>query len=125
VSLTISVRQQDDLTLAVLEGELDLATTPILRAQVVERHDPADVQLVLDVSRVTVIDSPALGVLLRLAHRAEAGARRLGLVTGEDDRLTRLLRITHLERAFTVGEDLRAVRTALAAADSDAKPEPG
>ena len=124
MALTLSIRIVDEgeFTLVVLEGELDLATMPSFRAEVMERCDPATAQLVVDLSRVAVIDSPGIGGLLRLAHRAEASNRRLGLVTGANQRLLRLLRISRLEGAFAVGEDLEAVRSVLAGASPRAGP---
>ena len=123
LTLSITIVDEGELTLVVLGGELDLATMPSFRAEVMERCDPAAAQLVLDLSRVAVIDSPGLGALLRLAHRAQTTNRRVGLVTGGNERFLRLLRISHLEQAFALGEDLEAVRSVLA--DLPAETSPG
>jgi anti-sigma B factor antagonist len=115
MSANLSVLRVDrnGLVVVVLEGELDLASTPIFRAEVDDQYDPAAVQLVLDLSRVALVDSSGLGALLRLGHRAAEGGRRLGLVSAEGAMLRRLLRITRLEEAFAVGDDLDGVRAAL------------
>ena len=63
-------------------GELDLSTAgPLkLRLELVEREEPPT--LVVDLRRVTFMDSIALGILL--SHRLKAGqaGRRLALVAG-------------------------------------------
>jgi anti-sigma B factor antagonist len=117
MTVTLSVLQveRSDVLLVVLEGELDHATTGIFHAEVDERCDPAAEQLVLDLTRVALVDSAGLGALLRLGHRAAEGGRRLGLISAEGAMLRRLLRITRLEEAFAVGDDLDGVRAALAA----------
>jgi len=115
VSLSVVGVERTDLVVVVLEGELDHGTSGIFRAEVEERCDPAAEQLVLDLRRVALVDSAGLGALLRLGNRAADGGRRLGLISAEGAMLRRLLRITRLEEAFAVGDDLDAVRATLAA----------
>ena len=115
VSLSVVDVQRTDLVVVVLDGELDHATSGIFRGEVEERCDPSAEQLVLDLRRVALVDSAGLGALLRLGNRAAEGGRRLGLISAEGAMLRRLLRITRLEEAFAVGDDLDAVRAAIAA----------
>jgi len=115
VGLSVVAVKRTDLVVVVLEGELDHGTSGIFRAEVEERCDPSAEQLVLDLTRVALVDSAGLGALLRLGHRAAEGGHKLGLVSGEGAMLRRLLRITRLEEAFAVGDDLDSVRSALAA----------
>jgi anti-anti-sigma factor len=65
-----------------LVGELDLSTSsPLrLRLELVEREEPAT--MVVDLRRVTFIDSIALGILLAHRLRATQAGRRLALVQG-------------------------------------------
>ncbi|MDX6645203.1 MAG: hypothetical protein QOK40_930 [Miltoncostaeaceae bacterium] len=115
VTLSVLRVERSDLLLVVLEGELDHATTEVFQAEVADRYDPAAEQLVLDLSQVALVDSAGLGALLRLGNRAAEGGRRVGLISAEGAMLRRLLRITRLEEAFAVGDDLDGVRAALAA----------
>jgi anti-anti-sigma factor len=119
VSLSVVQVERTDLVVVVLEGELDHATTGLFRAEVEDRCDPAEEQLVLDLTRVALVDSAGLGALLRLGNRAAEGGRKLGLISAEGAMLRRLLRITRLEEAFAVGDDLDGVRATLAAPAPD------
>jgi anti-sigma B factor antagonist len=110
VSLAITLQEHPDLTLVALEGELDIYTVPAFRTGL-EGHDPAAFQLVIDLSRVTLIDSAGLGALISLRNRASQANRKIGLIC--PDRLRRLFQITGLRRAFLLGDELAATRAAL------------
>jgi anti-anti-sigma factor len=90
----------------VLEGELDLAATPLLRARVDEFEGPT---LVLDFRRATFIDSAVLKELLRA--RSELAARDVRLVlAGVPPPIRRLLDLTRTSELF---EDAPDVESAL------------
>jgi anti-sigma B factor antagonist len=96
----------DGAAVLVLEGELDLAATPRLRARVDELEEPA---LVLDFRRATFIDSAVLKELLRT--RAELAARDVRLVlAGVPPPIRRLLDLTRTSDLF---EDAPDVESAL------------
>ena len=67
-----------------LVGELDLSTVdPLkLRLELVEREDPPTI--VVDLRRVTFMDSMGLGILVSHRLRARQGGRRLVLVPGPE-----------------------------------------
>jgi len=100
------------MLLVRVEGELDAYTAPMFR-HALEPHDPAARQVVIDLSRVTLLDSSGLASLIGLRNRAVAGGRSLGLVCPQRE-LRNLLGITGLRPSFAVGEDLARVQTALA-----------
>jgi anti-anti-sigma factor len=96
----------DGAAVLVLEGELDVAATPLLR----ERLDAATSgALVLDFRRATFIDSAVLKELLRA--RTELAARDVRLVlAGVPVPIRRLLDLTKTSELF---EDAPDVETAL------------
>jgi anti-sigma B factor antagonist len=114
--LTISCERHGSTVLLVLAGPLDTYTTPAFR-QFVTPFDPP-IQLVIDLAAVTLLDSAGLGALLSLRNEAHRAGRRLGLVC-PDRRLTRLFWFTGLRPAFVFGDDLAAVRAALAAYEGE------
>jgi anti-sigma B factor antagonist len=118
MSLTATVDERDDLVLVTLVGELDIYTVPTFRTDV-EAYDASEVQLVVDLSDVTLIDSSGLGALVSLLNRARGAGRSLGLVCPHRH-LRRVFEITGLRRAFVFGDDLESVRTGLAAAPREA-----
>jgi anti-sigma B factor antagonist len=96
----------DGAGVLVLEGELDLAATPVLRERLDEVTGGA---LVLDFRRATFIDSAVLKELLRA--RNELAARDVRLVLAAvPPPIRRLLDLTRTSELF---EDAPDVETAL------------
>jgi anti-sigma B factor antagonist len=96
----------DGAVVLVLEGELDIASTPVLRARVDEVNGG---DLVLDFRRATFIDSAVLKELLRA--RAEFATRGARLVlVGVPPPIRRLLDLTRTSELF---DDAPDVETAL------------
>jgi anti-sigma B factor antagonist len=98
----------DGAVVLVLEGELDLAATPALRARVDEVGE-AGGGLVLDFRRATFIDSAVLKELLRARSELAARDARLVLV-GVPPPVRRLLDLTRTSELF---DDAPDVETAL------------
>jgi anti-sigma B factor antagonist len=98
----------DGAVVLVLEGELDLAATPVLRARVDEVGE-ASGGLVLDFRRATFIDSAVLKELLRARSELAARDARLVLV-GVPPPVRRLLDLTRTSELF---DDAPDVETAL------------
>ena len=73
--ITIDVDDGDPIVLSVT-GELSLVTAPALRAALLERVQ-GDRDVVVDLARVTFIDSTSLGVLIGAAKRLHEQQRRL------------------------------------------------
>jgi anti-sigma B factor antagonist len=112
MSLDVTTEARDGVTVVTLGGELDIYTVASFR-QDLEQLDPAASPVVIDLTDVTLLDSSGLGALVSLLNRARAGQGQLGLICPHR-RLRRVFEITGLRRAFVFGDDLEAVRTALA-----------
>jgi RNA polymerase sigma-B factor len=69
--MRIDVRRLGDADLVLVEGSLDLATTPRLRAVLDARIAEGRVELVLDLDRVKLLDAGATGMLVKVANLAE------------------------------------------------------
>ena len=97
--LSVSVRSAGDVTIAELAGELDIASVPALREQLVGLLRPRSSQLVVDLSKVVFCDASGLGALVRTANFAEA--RGAGVtVTHASPMLAMLMSLTGLNRRF-------------------------
>jgi anti-sigma B factor antagonist len=112
MGLTIDRRNDGDLTILELEGELDIYTVGGFR-QESDKLDPAESQIVVDLTGVTLLDSSGLGALVSLLNRARAASTPLGVVCSQRH-IRRVFEITGLRRAFVFGDDLDSVRSALA-----------
>jgi len=85
--MRIDVRRLGEADVVMVEGVLDLATTPRLRAVLDARLAEGRHQLVLDLDRVRLLDAGAAGMFVGVADRAEkkggalraVGARGLSL----------------------------------------------
>ena len=109
--MSLSVLSRPAVTIASLEGELDIATTPALRERLLNVFRPGVRLLVIDLSGVSFCDVSALAVLVATQRRA----RRLGItvrLSAPRPQVTKLLRVTGLDQCFTICATLdHALRT--------------
>lgn len=98
-------RRNGTVTVSV-SGELDIATTELLRSHLLEllqeagRGRPGDVAVVVEVSRLSFIDAAGLGILVSVHNHARR--RRIPLrIAGVPPAMRRLLRITGLDGHLT------------------------
>jgi anti-sigma B factor antagonist len=96
-SLDISTRTVGGMTIAELAGELDIASAPALREQLLSLLRPGSSRLVIDLSKVSICDASGLAVLVGIGRRARllGGFLRLAAVSPQADRV---LHITGLQR---------------------------
>jgi anti-sigma B factor antagonist len=87
-----------------VKGEVDLSTAPRLKWALVDSLEAGHGQLVVDLSRVTFIDSTALGVLVGVKRSLGAGA--LALVCANADVL-KIFELSGMDGAFTILPTLR------------------
>jgi anti-sigma B factor antagonist len=120
--LSIACGGQGNLVLVALKGELDMYTVARFWERV-ERFDPAEVQLVIDLSGVGLLDSAGLSALVILRNEADRRGARLGLICPHR-RLLGVFGLTGLRGVFAVGDDLAAVCAELAADPSARRQTP-
>jgi len=90
-------------------GELDLSTVGKVQEELrrVEKSSPPTV--VIDLSRVTFLDSTGLRCIVTADERARDEGRRLVIVRGPDT-VQRVFSITRLEERLEMVDDAAAVR---------------
>jgi anti-sigma B factor antagonist len=100
-SLDISIRTVGGITIAGLAGELDIASAPALREQLLSLLRPGSSRLVIDLSKVSICDASGLAVLVGVSRRARllGGFLRLAAVSPQADRI---LHVTGLHRHLPV-----------------------
>jgi stage II sporulation protein AA (anti-sigma F factor antagonist) len=96
------VQLVDDHVVVTLEGEVDLA----VRTALTESYDVAITLLevphvLIDVSRVTFMDSTGMDTLAAALNKVNARGGTIS-VTGASARIVRLLRITHMDGLVTI-----------------------
>jgi len=91
----------DSLGLVELSGEVDLYTAPRFKEDLVGLIETGVEAIVVDLSRVTFIDSTALGVIIGGVKRLRERDGRLVIVAGSRP-VVRILGITGLDQVLTV-----------------------
>jgi anti-anti-sigma factor len=102
------VRGNPRAQVAQIGARLDAGTSAGVRSQLHDAVDAGSGDLVLDVSRLEVIDATGLGVLVGTHRRAVAAERRL-VLRGVPPRVMRILAVTRLNRVLHVEVDEAAV----------------
>ena len=95
-ALTITVRSERGVVIAAVTGEIDISTVAQLREHLFELADHG-ATLIVDLNRVTFIDSAGLGALVGTAKRAAAHGGSLHAVCARPQ-TRKLLWLTGVER---------------------------
>jgi anti-sigma B factor antagonist len=87
--------ERDGVTVLTLTGNLDAATATGLKQEVVALSDAGKTRVAVDLSRLTLIDSTGVGVLISLFKRirAQGGTVHFAGLTGQPKEIFRLLRL--------------------------------
>ena len=96
---TLEIRPEDDVTVVVVTGELDIATAPRVRDAVFRLRADGCEAMVLDLRQLTFLDSQGLALLVQLDRDARSQAWDFVIADGSPP-LSRLLKIVGLEDHF-------------------------
>jgi len=118
-----SLRQQDDIPVLDVTGEIDIYTTPQFKEAVSEAIDQNKPAIVINMAQVTYMDSSGFGTLLSATKRLRPLDGALYL-SGCNEAIQRMLQITRLNTIFgvyaTEEEAIAAVKSAPSEAASPA-----
>jgi len=101
LSIDIKSEKQGEALIYKLRGSLDLATSPSVRAALVEAASEGRHDIIVDLTQLEFIDSTGLGALIGAHRRALEHGGKVRLVVA-DGPIARLLNITGLIRVFPV-----------------------
>jgi anti-anti-sigma factor len=123
VALKVQEEQRGEWAVLRVIGELDLATSPMLRQHVHEAVAEGRRQVVLDLSEVLFCDSSGIGVLVAARRLMRSCAGRLRLILparGAEDgsHVNRVLAALGLRRLFDCHPDLASATSATDATDA-------
>jgi anti-sigma B factor antagonist len=105
MQLRTDVSEMAGWTVVSLYGELDVATSPTLREQLIQLVGDGSTRLVLDLEGVDFLDSTGLGTIVSALKRARTHGGDLRLVCTQA-RIMRLFEITGLDKAVPLSPDL-------------------
>ena len=121
--MRIGVRRLGDADLVLVEGALDLATTPRLRAVLDARLDEGRHHLVLDLDRVKLLDAGAAGMLVGVADRAERGGGALRAIGARGISLD-VLQIVSLDKRLGAYDEPADILAEFPPSETDAEVHP-
>jgi anti-anti-sigma factor len=92
-----------------LRGDVDRSTTPALRERLLIALHHTNTPVIIDLSRVSSCDNSGLALLVGARRRARLHGIHTSLAAPQP-RVSELLRVTGLHRAFTIHPTLAAAR---------------
>jgi anti-sigma B factor antagonist len=101
MELEVSIDRSGPTCVAVVAGEVDVYTSPLLRARLLEAADDECETLLVVLDGVGFIDSSGLGVLVGALRRMKERDGEMRLVCAKEPVL-KILRITGLDRVFPI-----------------------
>ena len=102
MDLRLELSEQGGWSVLLVGGEVDVATAPRLREQLIALVNDGRHHLVIDLEAVDFIDSTGLGVLIGALKRVRTQGGELALVCTER-RILKVFEITGLDRVFRIG----------------------
>jgi len=105
--LNIDLKTEDggELLIFKLRGSLDLATSPTVRAALMDATEKGKRHIVVDLTQLEFLDSTGLGALIGAHRRATEHGGSFRLIVSEGP-IARLLNITGLIRVLAVFHSL-------------------
>jgi anti-sigma B factor antagonist len=94
--LLVTVHPEHDVVIAEVSGDLDMSTAARLRERLFELADSGQ-PVIVDLNRITFIDSTGLGALVAVARRADAHGGSLHAVCSQPH-TRKLLWLTGVDR---------------------------
>lgn len=101
VRIETSLRHRDDVPVLDVIGEIDIYTTPQFKEAVSAAIDEGKPGIVINMTKVTYMDSSGFGTLLSATKRLRPIDGALYLA-GCNDAITRMLQITRLNTIFGI-----------------------
>ena len=105
--LDVTTEDRDGLVHMALVGELDLSSVAKVQEELRRIEADAPATLVLDLSKLSFLDSTGLRCIVTADERARAEGRRIVIVRGPDA-VQRVFAITRLEERLEIVDDAPA-----------------
>jgi anti-sigma B factor antagonist len=108
----------DDVVVVVAGGELDYAASPQLRERLAGPVNAGARRVVVDLSKVSFIDSTAIGVLVGAAMRMQelGGGSLAAICAAENERVLRIFEIAGVDSVIALYHSREEAVSALATA---------
>lgn len=101
MNLTIDVVEDEDKTIVLLDGELDILTAPELKNKLLKIVSQDNHKLEVDLENVSYMDSTGIGVFINAYKNAQKTNSSLEL-TNLQDKVLRLFKITGIDELIDI-----------------------
>jgi anti-sigma B factor antagonist len=106
VDLSFSENTIESQVIVEVRGEVDVHSAPQLRDRLTEVIDSGQKSVVVDLTRLSFIDSTGLGALVAVLNHAKGTDAALR-VACSSERLLKVFRITGLDSVFSIFDSVR------------------
>lgn len=103
--MEIEVEEKEGYNIVTPVGELDVYTVPLFRKVVLKLEGDRRHDLILDMTRLTFIDSSGLGSLIEIYQKVQAAEGVIAFVI-DNPRILKILRLVELNKVFRVFPNL-------------------
>jgi anti-sigma B factor antagonist len=107
----VTVNDEDDLRVVALTGEIDASNVEEVRVETLRDMPNTALGLVLDLRRLTYIDSAGVAFVFEVADRVGSRGQELALVVPPTAVIRRALEVTGVDELATIVPTLEAART--------------
>ncbi|MHB1487787.1 MAG: STAS domain-containing protein [Acidimicrobiales bacterium] len=121
--LELRVTDFNGTPVLVLQGEIDLATAPRLREELLVLDVSGHSHVIIDLDGVSFLDSTALGVLVNGLRRFRTAGGDLSLVCSQTW-LLKLFDVTGLTNLINIHDDRATAVSAMASSPQEPSPNP-
>ncbi|MCM3239937.1 anti-sigma factor antagonist [Heyndrickxia oleronia] len=105
MNISIDIQEIDNHVFAKINGEIDAYTAPKLREALIPFNDKYGIEMSIDLSGVTYMDSTGLGVFVGLFKGLRTNEGKLSL-NGLTSRIERLFDITGLSKIMDINTEV-------------------
>ncbi|MBE7560392.1 STAS domain-containing protein [bacterium] len=102
--MEITTRTHKDVTVIEVEGDVDLSTSPRMRAAILEGFKRKEGRVLVDLTYVRHIDSSGLATLVEGLQLANRGGGRFA-ICGVENTVRDVFAIAHLGDVFDIYQD--------------------
>lgn len=103
--MEIEVEEKEGYNIVTPVGELDVYTVPLFRKVVLKLEGDRHHDLILDLTRLTFIDSSGIGSLIEIYQKVKTVEGELAFVI-DNPRILKVLRLVELNKVFRVFPNL-------------------
>jgi anti-anti-sigma factor len=117
----IEMAARDGIAIAEIGGEIDMTNAAEVAETLLDSAARQPVGLIADLTSLRYLDSGGVRMLFKVAEQLVVSRRRFALVVPESAPLNKLIKITGLHEAATIGASVDACRAAMATDLRDAE----